>query len=399
MAFARFDVQRVGCRGKTEQRSGAMPTFCRISRLCLTTIAALVLTCSEKGTPPGAEANRLIALLRLPAPGQPARIAIVDTDVDSVVAEFGLAGQDVGRLAVSGDGSRAALSQEGGFYVWDLNAHDLIWNRPSAFDPQFLPGGRLLVNTPDSIVVYDRSFAQTIARPGRIRFPQRFGRDDLVIGVEPRPSTEGGYENSKLTIVNTTTLREVDSIIVDPDSAGVGLHIFRFIVSKDGSRLYALGYSGRADGEIGTNRDVLIGYDIRTRRVLFVVGVDTAWGFCRLSPDETELWYTDAAEIRYPLWRKFVFILDACTGAALDSVSTVGFYPDTIPFSSNRALEPQEIRFERTGERVYVLCGALSFGSMQPIMVIDRDSREVLRLLFDSFLDKVFAIETSPGCD
>jgi len=321
-------------------------------------------------------------------------LAIVDTKSDSVMTEFGIIGESVTELAVSGNGDWAAVGQEGGLYVWDLNTQTLLWNRQRAFYPCFLSNGSMMVNTPDSIIVYDHSFNQKTGREGEIGWPQRFGREDLVIGIDSRPDPEFGYENSKLTIVNVTTMEEVDSIVMDPDSTGVGLHIFHFVVNRDASRIYALGFSRRADGRIGVYGWLLLGYEIEAKRVLFAAPVDEIRWSCRLSPDETELWYIDTWEALIPNWRWGIFVRDAFTGDLVDSVSTGGLYPDTIPYSSDRYLDPQDIQFERTGEKVYVSCGAGS--DREPIMVIDRASKDVIGLIFADFLDRVLAIDVAP---
>jgi len=248
--------------------------------------------------------------------------------------------------------------------------------------PLFLPdAGLLLCAGLDSTLVYNMpGFAFKESWPRPRGWAQRVPGRQQVAAIEWR-----GHDRSKLMFFDYVNYRAVDSLIIDPDPQDIGFRIFNYTFSHDGMRLYAVGE------QIGFGVSV-IGYDLGTRKTLFRQSLYGPYGYCRVTPDGSEVWVTDPGYPieDFPVWPQTIFIYDAVTGALVDTVSLRGLHPN--PYD---ALAAQDIRFLPDGSKAYVNCGS-GFKGLQPILVINTHTRYVDRLIYNGFQNTAETIDIAP---
>jgi hypothetical protein len=302
-----------------------------------------------------------------------AYVAIIDCTADSILDSFPVPAREILAMSASPEGKYLATNAR---WIWDTRSRSQVaMITPPFAGGLFPPGGKeFLAPHRDSTGIYSipgfelKEYINTELRYGAV-IPNL----PLVIGVDDIDPT--GPDPSVLRVVNYETREIVDSIMLAPYPGESAMIVFRLVPSPDGKHFYA-----EANGSRG---DELVCYDIDSRKILFHRPVYAATGYCRVTPDGRELWLTDAGFLGLQGWPPYIFILDALSGVPLDSIDMRGFYPDVVPNHQYRSFEPQDIRFLPTGEKAYVNCSQYVNGHLQPLLVIDTQTREVIKLLFD----------------
>jgi DNA-binding beta-propeller fold protein YncE len=106
----------------------------------------------------------------------------------------------------------------------------------------------------------------------------------------------------------------------------------------------------------------------------------THWGELGLSPDETELWVTDPGVPDITPDPGTIYIIEPNSGAYLGGISLVGYFPSP-PHFPWEPLTGDWVLFSPTGETAYVGSGLRLNAPTGSVLVVDRDSRTITKLL------------------
>jgi len=350
--------------------------------------AALVLSlmaacATERGLDPQRVKYLLYAGMQS---AQGGHIAIYDTDADTLYDSIpGDFATYPGSVVASPDGQYLAVSRE----LWNAKTATPIGTFShihDPFDPLFVPDTNLFIGRwRDSLRIYEIPSLTLLNNLEQdIQFPQWIPGTSRIIGTDQyRPYTGPGPD--KLVIFEYKTRTVVDSLM-GYDAALSGFDLFRHTVSRDGRRVYVL---AAKSGEGG----FVVCLEIQTRRVVFQQPVSVIGGDCEESPDGHELWITQSigGGISGPPSLGQVLILAAQTGAPLDTIPTVGLNPDR-PESEPLALNT--IEFLPDGLKAYINSAWPLWPG--PIVVIDTQTREVVKILYGEYRRFPISISLAP---
>ena len=295
-------------------------------------------------------------------------IGVFDCKNDSLVDSLGYPGMLAPWLYASSTGKYVASAESGRpTRIWDLRSRTQAGELESPEQVLFLDDRDALLtsNHIDTVKTYSiPGFAVDTSIWLRLSHPVRLAAGALAVGVRLRGRVDFPADQSQIAVIELNTLKLVDSFTVDDGSEPVQ---FRWIEpSRDGSVLYLLGADWSSPS--------VIAYSLRDHRVVFRTNLYSALGSCKLSPDQRELWVTDPGPPPTfgEAWPGHVLILNATTGAILDTIHTRGL-DDEFPDIRWRV---DDIQFVPGQDKAYVNC--LYRG---PILVIDTKSKEITRFL------------------
>jgi len=362
----------------------AGPVLRALTGVALALLGCAVLEGCDKGIDPKPTPKYL---LYATMNGYPTgSIAVIDCETDSVINYVKNMSGNPGVVASPDGRYFAALASGAPSQIFDAATRMPVGLLATPGLPLFLPdAGLLLCPREESTLVYDiPGFTLRESWPRPRDAAERVPGQQQVAAVDWR-SWGHGEDLSKLVFFDYVNYRAVDSLIIEPDSQGIGFQIIHFTFSPDGTRLYALG------GQTGFGAG-LVGYDLRTRQVLFRQQMYGPYGSCQATPDGREVWATDPG---YPIedspgLPQTIFIFDAYTGILIDTVSTRGISPE--PYWPIAA---REIRIPPDGSKAYVSCGDF-FTGPQPILVISTATRHIERLIFGDFETAAWWIDIAP---
>jgi hypothetical protein len=299
-------------------------------------------------------------------------ILTIDCATDSVADSLGYGfGSQVGWVVVSPDGRYLVVDPHGQPWVWDLRSRQVIATLPTRLlSALFVPDESVLLGVVwDSTLVFSvPSFELIEILPVQLVGAQLIPGTSRVIGA----ASETGMPNS-LVVYDYRRRRIVDTLPEDSAEDAQGFSLGGFVLSPDGERL-----SGFRTDSGGC---WLIGYDLRARRVLFrhPYNARGGCGFCRVTPDGREVWYTHGCNAFWIPWPESIHIVDAHTGVLLDTIS---ISPDVL--GREQPVAGMEIRFLPDGSKAYISgsCSALYEG--HPLLVVDVRRREIIKMLFEN---------------
>lgn len=362
--------------------------------LVLTALAGSGLACNGKGLEPQPAKYLLYAGMIATPPETPqAFVAVIDCETDSIIDSiFYDFGSAVG-VGASPDGKYFATvsSRQPPVTIWEAASRLPLAELPritGAGVPLFLPDAALMLaeDLQETRLYRLPGFELDTVVQVELRRAQRIPCTHRVIGVDTRM---GEYypDDSKLAVFDYVTREEVDSIIINPGPAGVGFQFTSFDVTSDGQALYACG--GQREGGPWPG---LAGYSLVEDRTLFVATVTRGCLWCQVNPRGDEVWVTSPGPAHGDSPNTSIYIHNAVTGMVIDSVPLTGFreHPEL-------SLAANEIRFLPSGDKAYVNCGSYFMPKgPQPILVIDVQRREVIKLIYEDFRDLAMAIDVAP---
>lgn len=336
---------------------------CRSCAYWALLLCMLLAACSDDKTTPTQEHYLLCAGVR---PG--GWIGVYDCDNDSLIDSLGYPGMLTPSELTGSSTGLYITSLESGrpTRVWDLRSRTQVSTLLAPEHAVFLEDhGVLLTTTLDTLRTYQLpEFAFDTAFWIRLRNPIRLSTQDTILCIVARGSAGSPPDYSQIGVFDLNSLTLVDSFTVDEGSEPVQC---RWIEpSRDGDVLYLLGADWSSPS--------VFAYSLKDRRVIFRANLYSALGRCRLSPDERELWITDPGPPPTfgEAWPGHVLVLDAKTGAILDTIPTFGL-DEEFPEIRWRV---DDIRFVPGGHKAYVNCMFRG-----PILVIDTRSKEITNFL------------------
>lgn len=115
-------------------------------------------------------------------------------------------------------------------------------------------------------------------------------------------------------------------------------------------------------------------YSLREQRIVYRANLYSAFGRCKLSPNQRELWVTDPGPppLFGDAWPGHILVLNATTGAVLDTIHARGL-DDEFPDIRWRV---DDIQFVPERTKAYVNCMFRG-----PILVINTKTREITKHL------------------
>lgn len=334
-----------------------------IRRIVVVIASALLAgSCGDDDPPPGVD-YLLCAGVR---PG--GWIAVFDCINDSLIDSLGYPGMNT-PLQLSGSSTGQYItSLESGrpTRVWDLRSGTQASELRAPEYAIFLEDRNLLLTaTVDTLRRYRLpGFEIDTAFWGRLWNAVRLTEPGTLLAINPRGPRERPLDYAQLVFFDINTLTLLDSFTVDDGSEPVQV---RWIEpSRDGNMVYLLG----ADW----SSPAVFAYSLREQRIVYRTNLFSAVGRCKLSPDQHELWVTDPGPPPTfgEAWPGHVLILNATTGAILDTIHTRGLdenHPDI-------RWRVDDIQFVPDQNKAYVNCMFRG-----PILVINTKTKEITKHL------------------
>jgi len=298
---------------------------------------------------------------------------VMDCDSDAVIDTLDLPSSGtLSDVYASSDGKYLVANAYGVRPVWDLSTKAEIGIVPTSFvNAEFVTH-----DDSESLIVTGLRHFWELELPDlgsyQIDSVELVGARQIpgthyIIGTSDRRSLS---EPRQITLVYDVETHEiVDTIIFKVTPESDVFYVTHFDLSPDGSKFYGVGNSADCV--------CLIGYDLIRGELLFTFPTDSPGGFPRVTPDGNQVWLTHGGIYVLGPWRQYISIVDASSGARIDTISV---HKDDLGWP--RAVAPRDIRFLPDGKKAYVRCGEPGTGG-QPLLAIDAHSLGVHMILYD----------------
>lgn len=207
-----------------------------------------------------------------------------------------------------------------------------------------------------------------------------------ILAVSLRGPSGWPKDRSRIVSFNLDSREVNDSFTVSASGSDDSLQIYSLDIANDGKTFFVIG-DGAATGPI------VAAFSLETHQILFSMPLVATHGRCRVSPDGSELWVTDPGH--YALFGArvrpgHILVLNATSGAVLDTIPTRGLDPDT-----SLMWWVDDIQFVPGQSKAYV--NTLKWNIKEtPILVIDTETRMVEKLLFGDFSRSASSIAVVP---
>lgn len=341
----------------------------------LAAIAALCGCADERSLQPTPVTYRLYVGMA-PSEGTDTHILVFDCESDSIVDSVYGQGWETGFYNLTAGPSPGMLIvvNYGIHKVLDTRSNSFVASLESTFSGiAFFPEyGRFVGGGADRLVVFDdTTYAIRHTYEREMGNCKRLGNSTRVIAqthLNISPSPPGA-----MIIYDALTEEIIDSFVVDPLENGSGFtfesYFDKIDISPDGTRLYGFGHDASCPG--------VIGFDIIHKTTIFKHPAPTrdAQGNCTVSPDGHEAWITWGGPDPFGgLYPQSIHILDAISGQLIDTIDVSGTALGQDYFAG-----PVQVQFLPAESKAYV--SALYFGQRGWLLVIDTETREVMKVL------------------
>jgi len=317
-----------------------------------------------------------------------AKIFIIDTEVDSIIDSMVHPGHSVW-VAASPDGRYFSCSgydqhirvyhasdysfagELGGYWrpIFAANIGEIV---------SFSPSGTTHQGYDDFSILHETSIALHYVRP----CPSK----DYCYGTTS--FGEGNVDSTRLTFydLRERQIAQMWPVFSRPGGGGKYYSIFRYHLSPDGSRFYAIATSTGYGPKFFC-------YDLPGDSVAFEVSRYPGTGYVQVSPDGREVWVTDPGvpSIFIPT-PGMIFIYDAHNGSLLHEISLRDL--DTVTHNRPEPLYAFEVRFHPTKPKAYVGCGGQFMPG--PVLVINTETYEIIKWFLPDFKHIPLSIDIGP---
>ena len=206
---------------------------------------------------------------------------------------------------------------------------------------------------------------------------------DRLLGVV-RVKDNSGITHDEFVVMDCQSGAVVERFTLHSPLGNSEFLSMEIVASPKGKRLFCLAVDNAGA--------CLIGFDLAHKTPLFRRELETLIGHGSLSPDGSEFWLTQSFPGLYPdpppPGRGYVLIVDAATGAPIDTIRTLGLRADR----PSRPLPIMDIRFIPNNPKAYVS----SYMSSPSILAVSTDRHEVTGRLFVDTFTVVNGIEVIP---
>jgi len=309
----------------------------------------------------------------LEPPGR-TEIFVIDTETDSIIDSVEYPASNV-LITASPDGEYFAAFGSGYCTrIYDTQGltvlAELSCQQHAAFTPDI---GQILGFHGSGVDFYNYStFELEDQDTVWMGSPQVNTRNGIVYGL--RSHTEGALDSTGFVAYDYTQHELVKSWQAFSGRDGESRYVIkRFHVHPDGNRVYGTSITRSAVS--------MFCYDLWGDSAVFENSIAHPCGAVRVSPDGREVYLTDPGFALGGYTPGKIFVYDADNGRLLDEISLQGL--DTITAPLPRHLFGAEIRFHPKKPKVYVSCGG--HNHLGPILVIDTETRKIVKWLFPNF--------------